>query len=140
MAEAKVNAGAEGDVPVRVPPKIEPLGMLVGGRIQIGSSEHGHDPVAALEPHAAKLHVLAHEARLGELHRRDEAQEFLDREIGAVPVLFEPIAEFGVLQELINRTADEMRGGLMRRPASPMSFGCFYGERRQVLGTLRYRW
>ena len=33
------------------------------------------------QSHAAKFDIAAHDARLGELHRRDEPQEFLDRQI-----------------------------------------------------------
>jgi hypothetical protein len=33
---------------------------------------------APLQPDAAKLHILSHEAQLGELHRGHEPQEFLD--------------------------------------------------------------
>ena len=81
------------DVPVRPALEIEPLGMLVRLRVHVGRRQHGHDPVALLQPDAAKLDVLSHKARLGELHRRDEAQEFLDRETGAAPVLREPVAQ-----------------------------------------------
>src|SRR5690349_11472837 len=115
MAKAEMDASAEGDMPVRPPPKIEPFRMLVRGRIEIGGGQQGHDLVAALEPDAAKLDVLAHEARLGELHRRDEAQEFLDRDIGSSPILFQPVAQTRILQKLVDRARDEMRRGLVSR-------------------------
>ena len=39
---------------------------------------------------------VPHEARLGKLHGREEAQKFLDRQIGAAPVRFEPVAQFRI--------------------------------------------
>ena len=80
-------SGAEGDVPVRLALQIEPLRMRIGLRIHVGGRQHGHDLVALSQADAAELDIPAHIARLGELHRRDEAQKFLDREIGAAPVL-----------------------------------------------------
>src|SRR5262249_12441385 len=106
MAEAEVNSGAEGDMPVRLSPEIEFLGMDICLRIEVRGRKHWHDPVALLERDPAKLDVLAHEARLGELHRRDEPQEFLDRQIGPAPILFQPVAEAGIFQKLMDRTAD----------------------------------
>src|SRR3712207_2207874 len=52
-----------------------------------------------------------HKARFGELHRRDEAQELLNRQRRAAPVLLEPIAQFGSSCQLIDCSADQMRGG-----------------------------
>ena len=95
MAKAEVNAGAERDVAVRPAAQIDMLRVLVCGGVDVGGHQHRHHQIAALQRHAAQLHVVAHEARLGELHRRDEAQEFLDREVGAAPVLFQPVAQSG---------------------------------------------
>ena len=64
MAKAEMNPGPEGDVSVRSPLKIELFGMLVCLRVHIGGRHHGHDPVALLQPDAAKLRILSHEARL----------------------------------------------------------------------------
>ena len=66
-----------------------------------------------LQPDAAEFDILAHVARLGELHRRDEAQKLLDREVDAAPVCFEPVAQIRVFQKLIDRSADQVRGGLV---------------------------
>ena len=81
VAEAEMDSGAEGDVAVRPALQVEPLGMRIGLRVHVGGGEHRHDLVALPQPDAAELDIPAHIARLGELHRRDEAQKFLDREI-----------------------------------------------------------
>jgi len=46
------------------------------------------------------------------LHRRDKTQKLLDRERGAVPVFFQPVTQARISEQLENRAADEMRGGL----------------------------
>src|SRR6185503_1273076 len=76
-----------------------------------GGRHHGHDPVALLQPNPAELHVLSHEPRLRKLHRRDEAQEFLDRETNPTPILLEPISQRRILEKLVDRSADQMGGG-----------------------------
>ena len=90
MAKAEVDSGAEGDVPVRLALQIEPFRMRICLRIHVGGRQHGHDPVALSQSDATEFDILAHVARLGELHRRDEAQKFLDRQIDTAPILFEP--------------------------------------------------
>jgi hypothetical protein len=72
---------AEGDVVVRPALEIELLGRYVCRRIQVGGRQHGHDLIPAFEPGAAEIHLLPHEPRLRELHRGDEAQEFVDRQV-----------------------------------------------------------
>jgi hypothetical protein len=106
-----MDSGPEREVSVRPPLEIQSLGPLVRIRVHVGGRHHGGDLVALLQADAAELDVLAHEARLGELYRRDEAQEFLDRQIDPAPVLREPIAQRGVLDELVDRSADQMGGG-----------------------------
>ena len=86
-------------MPVRPPLEIEAFRALVRLSIQIGGDEHRHHPVALLQFHALEVDILAHVARLGELHRRDEAQEFLDRQPGAAPVRRQPIAAIRILQQ-----------------------------------------
>ncbi len=115
MAQAEMNAGAEGHVPVRPPREIELLGMGICGRVVVGGSQHGHDLIAMSQLHAAQLRVPANEARLAELHRRDEAQELLDREIRAPPIRLQPVPQRRILQELVDRAADQMAGGLVPR-------------------------
>src|SRR5262245_33040405 len=115
MAKAIMNPGAEGDMPVRLAFEIEPLGMLVCPRIEVGRRQHGHNLLTLLQPDTAKLDVLAHEARLGELYGRDEAQEFLHGEIDPAPILLQPVAQAGIFQELMDRAADQMRGRFMPR-------------------------
>jgi hypothetical protein len=110
-----MNAGAEGEMPVRSSLKIEFLGMLVRLRIQVGGCQHGHDLVALLQPNAAKLDVLPHEAWFGKLHRCDEPQKFFHCLLGAAPVLLQPIAETRIFQELVDRAADQMRGRFVSR-------------------------
>ena len=94
MAQAEMNPGAEGDMPIRPPLKIKLSRMFVRLRIEVPGCQHGHDFVPLLQPDAAKLDVLSHEARLGELHRGNEPYEFLDGKLSATPILFQPIAEF----------------------------------------------
>src|SRR3954447_3149375 len=71
--------------------------------------------MALLETHARELDIPPHIARLGELHRRYEAQEFLHRKPDAAPVLCQPVADARISEELVDGTADEMRGGLGAR-------------------------
>ena len=63
MAEAKMDSGAEGDMPVRPPLEIEPLRLRIRLRIQIGRDDHGHDLVALLQANTLELDVVAHIAR-----------------------------------------------------------------------------
>jgi hypothetical protein len=64
MAKAEMDAGPEGDVPVRSSLKVESFGMLVCLRVHVGRRHHGHDSVTVLQPNSPKLHVPSHEARL----------------------------------------------------------------------------
>src|SRR5262249_23539607 len=64
MAKAEMDAGSEGDVPVRSSLKVELFGMVVCLRVHIGCRHHGHDSVALFQPNSAKRNVLSHEARL----------------------------------------------------------------------------
>src|SRR5262249_56141878 len=88
-AEAKVDSGAEGDVVVRPPLHVETLGIFVRLRVHVGRNQHGHDLLALLHADTVELDIVAYEAWLGKLHRRDEAQELLDRERKPAPVLLE---------------------------------------------------
>lgn len=72
MPQAEVDSCPEGQMPVGSPFEIEPFGMLIGIRVHVGHRQHGHDLLALLHLHAAKVHVLAHEARFGKLYWRDE--------------------------------------------------------------------
>src|SRR5262249_56201989 len=109
VPEAEMNAGAKGDMPVRSALEIKLLRMPIGMRIEVCCHEHGNDLLAPLQPDTAELEVPADLARLGALHRREEPQEFLDREIGPTPVFFQPVPKGGILQQLMHRAADEMR-------------------------------
>src|SRR5262249_2435962 len=113
MTEAEMDACSECDVPIWPSSKVEPLGVLVRHRVQIGGREHGHDLVSRFKLHAAKYRVLSNKARLGELHRRDEAEEFFDRETCAAPILHQPISKPPISQQFEHRPADEMRGCLV---------------------------
>src|SRR3984893_12690428 len=115
MAEAKVNSGAEGQMPVRPALEIELLGSFVCLRIEVCGRQHGHDLETLFQPDAAKLDVLADQARFGELYGRDEPQKFLYRQTNPRPILFEPIAQRRIFQKLINRAANEVSGGLVPR-------------------------
>ena len=110
-----MNLGAEGDMPVRPSLEIEILRLFVGLRIRkLAATSIGMIFSPPLQPDAAKqLHILSHEARLGELHWGNEPQEFLDGKLSATPILFQPIAESGLAQQLTNRPADQMRRGFV---------------------------
>src|SRR5262245_61061043 len=69
MAEAEMDAGAEGHMPIRLALEIELLRMRIGLRIEVCGHQHGNDLLALLQPDAAQLEVPADVARLGELHR-----------------------------------------------------------------------
>src|SRR5258708_39922935 len=100
MAEAEMDPGAEGDVPVWLSWQIEPLGVRISLRIHIGGRQHGHDPVTLAQTDTAQFDIPAHVARLCELHRRDETQKFLDREIDAAPIGFQTDATTRAFQKL----------------------------------------
>ena len=89
--------------------------MRVGLRVHVGGRQHRHDLspfVRRTPPRSTSLRTIA---RLGELHRRDEAQELLDGEIGAAPVLFEPVAQLGILQS--SKTDPLIRCVVVSEPA-----------------------
>ena len=88
MPQTEMNAGAEGDMPVRPALEVKLLRMRIGLRIEVRGHQHGNDLLALLQPDTAELEVPADVARLGELHWRKEPQEFLDSEIGPAPVFF----------------------------------------------------
>ena len=113
MAKAEMDSGAEGDMPVRLSLQIEPFRMRIGLRVHVGGCQHDHDLVALSQGNAAEFDILPHVARFGELHRRDEPQKFLHRQIDAAPVFFEPVAQIGIFQQLEYRSADQVRGGLV---------------------------
>src|SRR6516162_4079173 len=115
MAKAKVNSGAESDMPVRFSLEVEFLRICICLRVQVCGRQHGHDLLTLLQPNTAKLDILPYDARFGELHGRDEPQKFLYGQIGSVPVFFQPIAEARIFQKLIDRTADQMRGSFVPR-------------------------
>src|SRR6266511_3145611 len=71
MAQAIMNSGAEGDVPVRLSLEIEFLRMHVRSRIQVGGRQHGNDLLTLLQPDTVELDVFPHEAGFGELYGRD---------------------------------------------------------------------
>src|SRR5262245_14891508 len=87
-SQAEMNAGAKGDMPVRSALEIKLLRIRVGVRIEVCCHQHGNDLITLLQPDTAELEVPTDVARLRELHRREEPQEFLDREIGSTPVFF----------------------------------------------------
>ena len=86
MPQAEMNAGAEGDMPVGPALEIKLLRMRIGLRIEVCGHQHGNDLLALLQPDTAELEIPAD--RFGELHRREEPQEFLDSQIGPAPVFF----------------------------------------------------
>ena len=90
-----MDSRAEGQVPIGPSRQIEPLRVRIGFRVEIGRRQHGHDPVPFPQPDPAELNVPSDEPGLGELHWRDEAQELLDGQRCAAPVLLEPVAQIG---------------------------------------------
>ncbi|MDA9412374.1 hypothetical protein XH80_37970 [Bradyrhizobium sp. CCBAU 45384] len=115
MAKAEMNTRPERHVPVRLAFQIQALRLLVHRRIHIRGGEHHHDAIALLQRHSRKLDVSTHVAWLRKLHRGDEAQKLLDGERGAAPVLFHPVPQSRIPEQLVDRAADQMRGGLRAR-------------------------
>ena len=67
--------------------------MRICLRIHVGGRQHGHNPVALSQSDATEFDIFAHVARLGELHRCDETQKFLNRQISPAPIFLEPVAK-----------------------------------------------
>jgi len=108
MAEAKMNPSTESEMAVRLSREIELFRMWICLRIEVGSRQHGHDLVALSQPDTAEFDVFANKSRLGELHHRNEPQEFFHGQASPAPVFFQPIAQPGIWQELIDRATDQM--------------------------------
>src|SRR6516164_1311555 len=89
MAEAKMNSGAESKMPVRLSRQIELFRMRICLRIEVGSRQHGHDLLTLSQLDTAELDVFANKSRLGELHHRNEPQEFLHGQTRPAPVFFQ---------------------------------------------------
>src|SRR5262245_1408395 len=115
MTEAEMDSRAESNMTVRPSLEIARFSEHVSSRIHVGGHQHSHDLVTTLKSDAVQFHVLPHESRFRELHRRDKAKEFLDRQVGSPPVLFQPVTQFGILRDLKNRSADEMGSSLVTR-------------------------
>src|SRR4029450_5634009 len=111
VAQTEMDPRAELQVAVGLPLEIKLLRTRVCIRIHVGSRQHGHDFFTLLQPNSTELDIFPDETRLGELDGRDEAQEFLNCQIGAAPILLEPIAQGGSSGELVDRSADQMCGG-----------------------------
>jgi len=118
-----MDASAEGHVLVRLALEIEPLGRCDCRRIKVSGHQHCHDLIAVFQPNPAEIHVAAHEPWFRDLHRGDEAQELLDRKIGSAPVLRQPVTQRGIFSKLEDRSADEMRGGLVPRKQEQENHG-----------------
>src|SRR5262249_25159373 len=115
MPQTEMNAGAEGDMPVRPALEINLLRMRIGLRIEVRGHQHGNDLLALLQPDTADLELPVAVAGLGDLHGREEPQEFLESEMAPAPFFFWPVTQSGFFQELMHRAADEMRGGFVPR-------------------------
>jgi hypothetical protein len=64
MTEAKMNARAEGNMPVWPSREVELFRLRVRPRIHVPGREPGGYLVATFEPHTAQVGILAHIARL----------------------------------------------------------------------------
>jgi hypothetical protein len=62
MAKAKVNSGAESDMPVRFSLEVEFLRISICLRVQVCGRQHGHDLLTPLQPDTAKLDILPYDA------------------------------------------------------------------------------
>src|SRR5205823_10942267 len=74
-AETEVDAVPEGDVRIRVPAEVQPLGILEHGRIAVRGGEAGEDHLAAAYRLIAERHVFPGEARLRDLRERQVSKE-----------------------------------------------------------------
>jgi hypothetical protein len=63
VAEAEMDARAEGDMAVRLSREVEVLRLLVHRRIHVRRGEHDHDAIALLQRHTFQLNVPPHIAR-----------------------------------------------------------------------------
>src|SRR6516162_6152033 len=92
MTEAKMNSSAESKMPVWLSRQIELFRTRICLRIEVGSRQHGHDLLTLSQLDTAEFDVFANKPRLGELHHRNEPQEFLHGQTRPAPVLFQPVA------------------------------------------------
>jgi hypothetical protein len=81
VTQTEMNSRAEREMAIGAPLQIDGLRIRVGFRIHIGCGQHDHDLVTGLQPNPTELNLFSDKTRLGELHGRDEAQKFLNRQI-----------------------------------------------------------
>ena len=79
MAKTKMNSGAERKMPVRLAREIKFFRVGICLRIEVGCRQHGHDLLAPFQPDTAEFDLFANKPRFGELHHRNEPQEFCRR-------------------------------------------------------------
>ena len=89
-AQAEVHPGPEGEVRVRVPRRVEDVGIGEDRRVPVGSAEQRGDLLALLDHHSPDLHGCGGRA-LEELQGRVEAQHLLDGR-GRFPAGAQPCA------------------------------------------------
>ena len=110
-----MNSGAESEMPVRLAREIKLFRIWICLRIEVGGRQHGHDLVAFPQPDTAEFDVVPNKSRLGELHHRNKPQELFNGQTSPAPVFFQPIAQPGISQKLVDRTADQMGRGFVPR-------------------------
>jgi hypothetical protein len=76
-AEAEVDAGAEGEVTVRLAVDVQPIGIFEDSGIAIGGGEAAKEHLTAADRLAAELGVRAGVAGLGDLGERNIAEQLL---------------------------------------------------------------
>jgi hypothetical protein len=90
---SKMNSGAERKMPVRLAREIKFFRVGIRLRIEVGCRQHGHDLLAPFQPDTAEFDLFANKPRFGELHHRNEPQEFFHRQTSPAPVFLQPIAQ-----------------------------------------------
>ena len=113
-AGASMDAGAEGEVPVRLPPYVEPIriGELRG--ITIGGTDADMHIGAGLHWRAAE-HGIARGAPVAELVGAFHAQEFFDCAVDQFGMRAQVRERIGMADQKINPVADEIGRGLVAR-------------------------
>src|SRR3954447_8029309 len=113
-AGAHVNAGAEGEMPRRVSPHIEAIGIGEDVRIAIGGADTDGDERACWHRDAAERRFFGRDP-VAELVRAFEAQRFFDRALHQLGLFDQAPSLLREANENLQRIADEVGRGLVAR-------------------------
>ena len=111
-AGARVYAGPEGEVAVRLAPYVEPVGIGKLRWVAVGGADRDMHIGAGLHRHTTEHGVLGR-AAIPELIRAFHAQEFFDRGVDEFGMRAQVRECIGVADQQIDAIADEIRRGLV---------------------------